>query len=104
MGAPRRRHARGPRPALRPRAGSAAHPRRLRPPRAWEPVGGGRRAGAAADRGARDHGGPGALFPQVKADGAFTYNSPLEGTSDVPSHVALNGIREYGALVTAVRE
>jgi outer membrane protein len=45
-----------------------------------------------------------ALLPQLKVDGAFTYNSPLEGTSDVPSHVALNGIREYGALVTAVQE
>ena len=45
-----------------------------------------------------------AFLPQAQAAGAFTYNSALPGTHDVPSHVALNGVREYGALVTAVQE
>lgn len=45
-----------------------------------------------------------AHLPQARVDGAFTYNSPLRDSPDVPSHVALNGIREYGALLTAVQE
>jgi outer membrane protein len=45
-----------------------------------------------------------ALLPQAHAAGAFTYNSPLPGGGEVPSYVALNGVREYGALITAVQE
>jgi outer membrane protein TolC len=45
-----------------------------------------------------------AHLPQARVDGAFTYNSPLIDNRSLPSHVALNGIREYGALLTAVQE
>src|SRR5260221_13798443 len=45
-----------------------------------------------------------AHLPQARVEGAFTYNSPLMDNHDLPSHVALNGIREYGALLTAVQE
>ena len=45
-----------------------------------------------------------ALLPQARLGAAFTYNSPLSGTSEVQSYVALNGIREYSALLTAIQE
>ena len=35
-----------------------------------------------------------ALLPQSHLTGSFTYNSPLQGTGNVQSYVALNGIRE----------
>jgi outer membrane protein len=47
----------------------------------------------------------GAAFrPQVRVNGGFTYNSPSRQAPDQPSHVALNGIREYLALATATQE
>ena len=45
-----------------------------------------------------------AFLPQTRANGAFTYNSSLAGAPDQPSYVALNGTREYLALLTAELE
>ncbi len=45
-----------------------------------------------------------ALRPQLRASGGFTYDSPSRQAPDQPSHVALNGIREYVTLATATQE
>jgi outer membrane protein len=45
-----------------------------------------------------------ALLPQARLGGAFTYNSPSSESKELPSYVALNGVREYVALATATQE
>src|SRR5437773_2585638 len=42
--------------------------------------------------------------PQVHFGGGFTYNSPLAGSPDSFSFVALNGLREYSSLFSTALE
>jgi outer membrane protein TolC len=44
------------------------------------------------------------LRPQARLGGAFTYNTPSSENGNLPSYVALNGVREYLALATATQE
>lgn len=44
------------------------------------------------------------FLPRTLVQNTFTYNSPLKGTPGAMSYVALNGIREYSSLVTAIQE
>ena len=41
-----------------------------------------------------------AFLPQARLDGAFTYNTPSSQAPDLPTYVALNGVREYLALAS----
>lgn len=42
-----------------------------------------------------------AFLPQARLNGAFTYNTPSSQGPDLPTYVALNGVREYLAVATA---
>ena len=44
------------------------------------------------------------FLPQVHFGGGFTYNSPLAGSPDSFSFVALNGLREYSSLFSTALE
>jgi outer membrane protein len=42
-----------------------------------------------------------AFLPQARLNGAFTYNTPSSLGPDLPTYVALNGVREYLGIATA---
>src|SRR6266700_3622713 len=45
-----------------------------------------------------------ALLPQARANAAFAYNSATAAGGDAPAYVALNGAREWSALVSVFQE